>query len=187
MSITEMEADLTKKAKEMKYRSWHSLLCMVIVLFGTGVSFLAGTGELYLIAQTCVWLAIMVQWSVILRGRKKDKKEKTAREIEELASLIKEPHAFKHYAYLHPVQRGRIKRWYDKWKGITYVHLWTYNFDLDEKIHEFESEIKFPVTDKQLFEMKLRNYIDIDDPKDVLLALDYLGADWLIPIDTNKS
>jgi len=149
---------------------------MVVVILGNGVAFLAGAGELYIIAQTSAWLAIALQWSVLIRGRKQDNILRTAREIKEFSDLLHTPHTFKHYAYMHPVRRGWIRRWYDKWKGITYVHLWTYDYELGEgKINEFESTIKFPVTNKQLFEMNLKGYIDMTEPKNVVRALEYIG------------
>lgn len=162
----------------MKYRAWHSALCMVIVILGNGISFLAGAGELYIIAQSSVWIAIILQWKVLLQGRKQDNIARTIREIKEFSELASSPLSFRHYTYLHPVTRRWGCQWYDKWKGITYVHLWTYNFELDEgKIHEFESTIKFPISDKQLFEMKLKGYVDTSDPGNMVSALEYIGTE----------
>lgn len=164
-------------SKEQKYRIWHSPLCMVVVLLGNGVSFLAGAGDLYVIAQSSIWIAIGLQWRVLIKGFKQDRISRTVREIEEFSKLLTDSISFKHYTFLHPVARRWYIRWYDKLRGITQLHFWTYSFDLDDKIHEFESTIKFPVSNKQLFEIKLKGFMDMSEAKDVVPALEYIGTE----------
>jgi len=169
--------------KERKYRLIHNFACVVVVWIGTGISFLAGAGELYILSQICVWSAIALQWNVMIRGTKRDRKQKIVNEFEEFADLLADPqHSFKHYTYLHPVARGWFSGRIDKLMGITHVHLWSYNFDLDSKVHEYESEIEFPVNSKQLFEMNLKGYIDISNPQNVIPALEYLNTERSVEI-----
>jgi len=163
--------------KEKNYRALHSVLCVFAVIFGNGIGFLAGAGKLFIIAQACIWVAVSLQWNVIIRGTKQDRIEKTAKEIKEFSESIEIKPRFINYTYLHPIARRWYYRWYDKLRGITYVHLWAHTFDLDNAPYEFESEIRFPITNKQLFEMKLKAHIDMKDPTDVIPVLEYIGTD----------
>lgn len=166
--------------KERKYRLLHSYLCMVVVLEANIVAFLAGTGPLYHASLVCLYVVIALQWSVIVRGQRRDKRRKLKHEINEFDELLKyDNDQWKTFTFMFPAKREWYKRWYDKWKGITYVYLWEYGFDLDDKKHNFKSETKFAVTEKQMFTMKLKGFLNLTKVEDAIPALEYLGQEEL--------
>jgi hypothetical protein len=74
----------------------------------------------------------------------------------------------------------RTKRWYAKLFKKTYLRVYETQF-FDDGDTSMNSHKIVPVSNKQLFEMKLKGMVNTDNHNRAKQALDYLGVAWPIP------
>lgn len=85
------------------------------------------------------------------------------------------------FRYLVPyTPPERIKRWCGKVFNRHYLRVYEASF-FDDGVEGFKAHKIVSVSDKQLFEMKLRGMVNTESNERALEALDYLGVEWPIP------
>lgn len=85
------------------------------------------------------------------------------------------------FRYFVPyTQPARTRRWYGKLFNRHYLRVYEAMF-MDDGVQGFKAHKIVSVSDKQIFEMKLRGMVNTDSNKRATEALEYLGVEWPIP------
>ena len=176
------QADMTA----LQYRKRGMIIVVLSAIsatFANIVAYWAGAGELQAIAQACLYTSVIIQWRVIIAGNIRQGQENTKDETETCHALLNaDTSKFRLYRFMTPQKRRWYINWLDKLRNQTYVHLWSYTYDemLDSSRERYYSHIKYPVSDKQLFEMKLKGYIETNELSAFEDALVYLDKEEMI-------
>ena len=82
--------------------------------------------------------------------------------------------------FIPRMHTSRIKYWYAKVFRKTYLRVYEATF-FDDGSQGFKSYKYVAVSNKQLFEMKLRGMVNTESHERAMEALDYLDVSWPIP------
>jgi hypothetical protein len=66
------------------------------------------------------------------------------------------------------------------WFGVTYICPYVSTF-LDSGVEHQKAYVRFPVTKRQMFQLRLMGCYKTQNRKQAIKALEYLGVDWPLP------
>ncbi len=163
---------------ESRYREIVHYTAMIGMFMGVGIMYLTeGAGDHYEnLAHICYDLALIVMVVNAFKNFRCQRREKRESDIKDLHSWIEDEKvlpSFRYQKYFCPLVRKIPFRWIDKLKKQTYLTLFSYSYDIEDK-QKFHSIFKFRVTDRQLFNLKLKGLVEFDDPKNTTDALAFL-------------
>ena len=164
--------------KEKTYRETVHSLSIVAMLMSCGIMYLThGAGDvLEELANVCYNIALIVLIINAYKGIKYDRRERRRNNIADIELWIDSPSTlsfFRNTKFFYPIKRNVFLRTIDKLRGIMYLSLYTHIYDGTN----VNSTFKFPVTEKQLFNLKLKGLVEFENPMDVPKALKELNVE----------